>query len=94
MEAPPEITALVKEHLGKEAIEMQRVAGRGLWIITPGNQASYVLATNLPEVIGEGESEDLAELNRMVETFDLERQVVAIFSVTDDLQYIGVFDVA
>jgi hypothetical protein len=94
MEVPPEITAIVKEHLGQQAIEMQRVAGRGLWIITPDNQASYILATNLSEVIGEGESDDLAELNRMVETFDLERQVVAIFSVTDSLQYVGVFDVA
>jgi hypothetical protein len=92
MDVPPEIQSLVRQHLGKQAIETQRRGGRGVWIITPDDQASYILAAHLDQVIGAGDGGDLAELRRMINTFDPERQVVFIFNFSDDLQFVGTVD--
>lgn len=92
MEIPPEIETFVKQHLGKSAIETQQRVGRGVWILTAADQANYILADDLHKVIGEGDAADIAEMHRLIETFDPKRQVVVLLNFSDDLQFGGIID--
>lgn len=90
METPPEIIAQVKTYLGIKALAIQRKEGRGAWVVTSDNQARYVPAVLLPQVM---EGDDVAQTLQMVANFDPSREVVVIFNTSDDLQMVTVVSV-
>lgn len=89
MELPTDIVRLIRHQLGYAALDIQKQAGRGAWIITAHEQASYVTLVELPKVFCRSNKDDLTSLLEAVNKFNPLREVVAVFNIEPQLQIIS-----
>ena len=81
MQLPEETKSYIREELGTKAVDTYKELGRGCWVFTRNNTASFVCVADINTVYSPKYPNETAMLLLMIAQYNPERQAVVILSV-------------
>lgn len=87
---PEEYLALIKKHLGRKALDIQKKEPLGVWVITSDNKARYIpVNIFLRDILVSAPQDELAWFANEMEALDERKEVMVVFVLDAESQFMS-----